>query len=283
MVFHNTSEQCYNWLKNQPSVKEESLTDWLLYDVSANNSLVYYKTFTRNEEATNGTDWEWWILTNEYSTTKAYRFLVQAKKLKSNGADNYPLVTYSNKNGFQIDLLIAEAKERNALPLYAYYSCCSPNFVEQCKNINYISPSTLNWCKQCINGCFFTSAFELYENVFNSSRRKITEQELINFSFGLSLLDIIWHSPNNSMKLLHKLNEHFIEASNLQLCNYPEKQCGFSRDYKDVPLYVKTIIEHKQEDLSWLENEFRYEIGTLAGVLIIDNRLQEKQNRNQLK
>ena len=61
MVFHDASEYCYNWLKKQPFVKEESLTDWILYNVSEHNSNVYYKAFTRNEESKNGVDWEWWI------------------------------------------------------------------------------------------------------------------------------------------------------------------------------------------------------------------------------
>ena len=49
MVFHNTSRYCYEWLDKQPSVKEESLTDWLLYNVSNLSPKVYYKAFTRNE------------------------------------------------------------------------------------------------------------------------------------------------------------------------------------------------------------------------------------------
>lgn len=31
MTFHEVSEYCFNWLNSQPHVKEESLTDWLLY------------------------------------------------------------------------------------------------------------------------------------------------------------------------------------------------------------------------------------------------------------
>ncbi len=66
-------------MKNQPHVKEESITDWLLYDISKNNSNIYYHAFTRNEESLNGTDWEWWILTNDIYSNIAYRFLIQAK------------------------------------------------------------------------------------------------------------------------------------------------------------------------------------------------------------
>ena len=37
MVFHEVSRECLEWMEKQPSVKEESLTDWLLYEVSKKN------------------------------------------------------------------------------------------------------------------------------------------------------------------------------------------------------------------------------------------------------
>lgn len=267
MIFHDASRYCYDWLKAQSFVKEESLTDWLLYYISNHNRNVYYKAFTRNEEASNGSDWEWWILTDEFSTTKAYRLLVQAKKLKPNSNDNYPLVTYSNKNGFQIDLLIAEARTRNALPLYAYYSCCLPNIDEQCKNINYISDAMLKWCENCVNGCFLTSAFALHKNVFSNPRRKIVDQELIDASFGLSLLDFIWGEPGKASSLLSEFNNHFKDLNNDK-----NNWSGIQHNYKDLPVYVKTLIERREEDLSWLDREFHHEIGILSGVVIVDNR-----------
>lgn len=133
MSFHDVSSECRSWINSQPCVKEESLTDWLLYTFSAKSNKIFCKTFTRNEEAHTEADWEWWFSTN----VKAYRFLVQAKKLRPN-ADNYPLSHYGNKNGLQIDLLIESAIRRCAMPLYAYYSNPEPQFPEQVKNFNFI-------------------------------------------------------------------------------------------------------------------------------------------------
>ena len=56
MIFHSISEECYIWLQKQPNVKEESLTDWILYTTSQRIDKFYYKAFTRNEEAYNGAD-----------------------------------------------------------------------------------------------------------------------------------------------------------------------------------------------------------------------------------
>ena len=65
MLFHDCSSQIYWWLKKQRHVKEESLTDWLLYQVSEKCPDIYYQAFTKHEEAENGCDWEWWILTSD--------------------------------------------------------------------------------------------------------------------------------------------------------------------------------------------------------------------------
>ena len=65
MMFHYFSEYIYNWINRQNHVKEESLTDWLLYEISQQCDFIYYQAFSRHEEAQNGSDWEWWILTTE--------------------------------------------------------------------------------------------------------------------------------------------------------------------------------------------------------------------------
>lgn len=40
MVFHDVSRECLNWMEKQLNVKEESLTDWLLYEVSKQTNFV---------------------------------------------------------------------------------------------------------------------------------------------------------------------------------------------------------------------------------------------------
>lgn len=65
------------WIDGQPEVKEESISDWLLFDMSQKIRRIVSKSFTRHEEAKlTGADWEWWIL---YSNV-AYKFRVQAKR-----------------------------------------------------------------------------------------------------------------------------------------------------------------------------------------------------------
>ena len=154
MVFNEVSRECLNWMEKQSNVKEESLTDWLLYEVSKKTNKFCYHAFKRNEEATIGADWEWWVLTTDsQGRIGAFRFLIQAKKLWR-GRDNYPLISYSNKNGMQIDLLLEEARKRNAIPLYMYYSVGKPELIEQIKFFSDIPPGILEWCRECKNGAF---------------------------------------------------------------------------------------------------------------------------------
>ena len=268
MSFHNSSEYCYEWLKNQPCVKEESLTDWLLYNASKSCSKVFYRAFARNEEAHNGADWEWWIIVDKPYGTRAYRLLVQAKKLRA-GGDNYPLVTYSNKNGMQIDLLIKEAKKRNALPLYAYYSCCHPDINQQLKNVKYVPESLLKKCAGYLDGCFLTSAFDLHKNIFCHPRRKLNEQELINSSFGLSAFDDILNKTKRSKRFLNCLNNLYLHSDDSE----GDSRRGIEYYEQILPEYVKSLMDGwGQENLLMVESQFRYDLEPLAGIVIIDAR-----------
>src|SRR6056297_1942797 len=106
-----------SWISAQASVGEESITDWLLYDLSAKvGSLKYFK-FTKHQEARKtGADWEWWFVGNQLSL----RMRIQAKRLRY-GADAYPSLAYANQHGLQIDKLLNDAHSNNSLAFYALY------------------------------------------------------------------------------------------------------------------------------------------------------------------
>ena len=265
MIFHKISEECYEWLTKQKNVKEESLTDWMLYEIAKRVPIIKYKAFTRNEEAYNGSDWEWWVLVNTSAhETVGYRFLVQAKKIKTD-KDNYSGIAYCNTNGLQIDLLIHNAINTGAMPLYAYYSCTQPELSEQVKNLSFIDDTILFWCEDCMNGCFISSAFDVKGYVFDSPRRRIDDIELLNRSIKLSILDWIW--DNSFIELLDNLNSHFIHNSSLNQ--------SIRHRYRNIPYYVRALVENKVENYSgndWIEAEYSSQISHLSGVSIIDLR-----------
>lgn len=282
MIFHEISRECYDWLNKQPNVKEESLTDWLLYQASIRSNRVFYKSFTRNEESHIGADWEWWILIEDICGLSAYRLLIQAKKLKKS-EDNYKSITYGNKNGMQIDLLLSSAIKRQALPLYAYYICSHPDIKEQLKNFSFVDEHIIRWCEGCTNGVYLSSASSIRKRVIEQPKRKITEKELVNNSLGLSLLDLLFKgnfdSKNNPSDFFDILNKHYSDLYriNMQRNNdyhteYAYEHIGFKYSYKRFPRYLTAILQNQGQNIDRLEDEFHRELEDLSGVAVIDAR-----------
>jgi len=274
LVFHQCSAFIYEWLLKQAHVKEESLTDWLLYDISSSNPNIYYKAFSRHEESENGADWEWWILTTDplyKDKYNGYRFLVQAKKLWPNNQDNYSLLSYGNKNGFQIDLLLNEARYRNAYPLYMFYTTTQPDITEQIKNIQFIQEETLRWCEDCNNGCFLLDAGSISEILFNLPRHKIFDTEIVNHSWKLSLLDKLFQDRSKSGHLLNEFNQRLIQLGGMD-SKYNGGGYGIKHSSRGIPNYLKFFVEHQGQDLGWLEREMKFEIKEIGGLAVIDLR-----------
>ena len=158
-----------HWVERQ-SVNEESLTDWLLYDLSLKMPNLYYKEFTRFEEARKtGADWEWWFVFRKHSI----KLRIQAKKLKAN-FNNYPSLAYSNNYGLQIEKLINDSDSKNFIPLYAFY-------VSQVKKTacgNHITDE----------GVYLSDAIRLYRIFIQANGTSAAADDLLNLSTPLSCL-----------------------------------------------------------------------------------------------
>jgi len=110
------------WIEKQPEVKEESLTDWLLFELSRRIPRIRYKSFSRHEESrVTGADWHWWFVFDRFS----FQIRVQAKRLKASG-NSRPAILYPRGTCDQITKLIDDAKAHNYLPLYAFYAAGAP-------------------------------------------------------------------------------------------------------------------------------------------------------------
>ncbi len=110
------------WIEKQPEVKEESLTDWLLFELSRRIPRIRYKSFSRHEESrVTGADWHWWFVFDRFS----FQIRVQAKRLKGSG-NCRPAILYPRGSCDQIKKLLDDAKANNYLPLYAFYSSGAP-------------------------------------------------------------------------------------------------------------------------------------------------------------
>lgn len=280
-MFHNCSAYIKDWLLQQPHVKEESLTDWLLFEISQNPA-IYYKAFSRHEESRNGADWEWWILTpDRMSTTysnsySAYRFFVQAKKLLSDGRDNYPNLHYGNRNGLQIDLLTENAKLHHAFPMYMYYSTSEPELKEQKKNLRFVDALTLEWCAKCHNGCFLSNAYDVYDLLFSKGRKQLIDIEMLNHSYKISLLDKLFKIPAGDMERLFsifnsKIIEYFAVNSNSK-SYFTQGVYGIKHYGKGIPDYLSLFVKRHNENLAWFESEMDHYLPDVGGIGVIDLR-----------
>jgi len=100
---------------------EESVTDFFLLNfrklVTRNLDI---KSFTRQAESINGSDWEWeWWLTGPSKQWLGMR--IQAKIISAS-TDSYEHLHYAPKGVAQVERLINEAHKYSKIPLYCLYS-----------------------------------------------------------------------------------------------------------------------------------------------------------------
>jgi hypothetical protein len=275
MLFHEPTRIIYDWIQQQPNVKEESITDWLLFELSRNCRQLRYYAFTRHEEMRNDADWEWWVLTSRY----AYRFRVQAKKLKPK-ADNYSSICYSNVNGLQIDLLLENAERDDAFPLYIFYSAVeqdATSFLE-----HYPVPKLMemiDWCKSCASGAYSAPASLVYDEVLAKPKQIISANSLVDNSIKLSTLDLVLQQPNGQTinseveKLLNSLSKHHKSKG---VFRYEYEKGNNQYLSGTIPHWLAYILrEGQQSDMKmsdWFEGEFRHQLPDVSGVVVLDLR-----------
>ena len=211
------SNYVMNWISKQSDVGEESLTDWLLCAISEKIQRVTYKAFTRHQEANlTGADWEWWFLYPQ----KAYKLLVQAKKLRTS---NYSYINRKTKKSGvrQIDRLINYSKSHNFLPLYVFYT--NNNNVNKC-------------CKNSTNtdGIIITNSFYIDNLIKQRKNKSITEQDILIASLPLSCFFCC--------------NDANIDFSRFILPFAPSDNPKLG-EYDRIPFYVQEILREGNRDI----------------------------------
>ena len=296
--FHYVSKDTYSWIRNQAYVKEESITDRILYELNSNNPYVICHEFKRNEEALNGADWEWWLLfdnpfethdfyndTQSLSNTVAYRFRIQAKKLLADNKDKNYVFRYANKNDFQIKLLIERAKEERAIPLYAFFSNASRESKEVSINLDGKEFLIDNVCSDCINGIYLLSATWAYDNHFKAIDHKSTSQDIVNESFPASILDLVLKSVHPDYCCLNDSYEYlYHDRKSLIWIQKALSETDYMYKHGEFPKYLSTLISQldyrneSEESISFYQDQIEYvEPEDVCGVGLIDCRREIKR------
>jgi hypothetical protein len=248
------SKEIRHWMTEQHEVKEESLTDWLLYQMMQIKNCTFYQ-FSRHQEAKIGADWEWFFRIRENVN---YKMRVQAKKIFP---DNYPHIAYSNKYGLQIETLLENALRTTSIPLYAFYTS-QPEYDDETTLIKKDE------------GVYITGANKLYTKFILHGRKKIEPIEIIEISktlscFFCSLLcgkkydfDVFFqdhYELENAKDIAKSLRKETSDNTILGRCD-------------KLPHYISYLLEHKNADISSFEEIFNDEIDGLNAILIFDFR-----------
>jgi len=243
-----SSKYIRNWLAGQPSVKEESLTDWLLYDVAKNSPNFLYRAFKRHEEARKtGADWEWWLL----FPTHNIRLRIQAKKLipKHN---HKPDIARTNKYGLQIDKLLKDSTATNSIPLYALYS----------------GNSTSSQCPNGIRGegVFIAGGNSIYANFITPGTKFISDSDLLALSNPLSCILCCPYSSSH----IDYFSRYYPDDSAV----LPDRPNDPIRGIHQIlPNYVDSFLENCRDGIpDWWEDEFKQDISDLEAMLVIELR-----------
>ncbi|MHC5598903.1 MAG: DUF6615 family protein [Nostoc sp.] len=249
---HETAGYIRLWLTKQPNVKEESLTDWLLFNLSNRVPNILYYAFNRHQEGRDtGADWEWWILFSRHNI----RFRVQAKKVSSTH-DNYPEIARTNRYGLQIDMLLNASKKDNAIPLYALYSSVSGDAM--CNNQQIVQN----------DGIFIAGGQQIYDT-FLGHRQKITATDLLKLSNPFSCFACCPFVTADGGGLRHFLEYYFqseITSSSLDLDS-------FRGLHDQRPRYLSSFLEYARDGIpEWWENEFQSELQDFNALLVYDFR-----------
>ena len=122
-AFENITKSVWNVLgdasKHDISFGETSISDMiLLYLIKLNNPQISIKQTKQNEEANFGTDWVWWIGSDDKGWVA---FAVQAKKYNTKN-DRYNSLAHKVKGISQSDILKSYSDSIQAVPIYALYN-----------------------------------------------------------------------------------------------------------------------------------------------------------------
>ena len=256
-VVKDTSLFVRRWIEKQPSVKEETITDWLLFTISEKIPKVTYKLFTRSEEARiTGADWEWWFVYPTYS----FKMRVQAKKLFPN-KDNYPGIAHTNQYGLQIDKLLDDAAMKNYAPFYAFYTAESGDVL----------------CKEKINdeGVYMAGANNIYKTFIGGGKRQVQSSDALALSVALSCFFGCPLMVDSSEKESFAFFRRYFIDNILRNQNESDDDSSIQNTlglYSEAPNYVSILLKNKENIPGWWESEFSHDLEGANAIMIYDGR-----------
>ncbi len=254
------------WIRRQPAVKEESITDWILYDVSEKINGMVYRAFSRHQEARQtGADWEWWFLFPDFSA----KMRVQAKKVDP-ANDNYASIAHTNRYGLQIQRLLQDSQNKDFMPFYAFYTALKERTM---------CPKTVN-----DEGVFMAGGNRVYTDFIQDGKNRVMASDILSRCVALScfLCCPLNSEDRGNRGFIRFLSRYYTSEIGIR----PEEEVDpLEREeirgiYRKVPGYVASFVEHAREGLpDWWEEEFRGYIEGVNSLIVYDARGEKQPNK----
>lgn len=244
--FRNNSDYIYKWFQSKRNVKEETFTDWMLFNLSQNLSNFNYREYTRHEEnATSGADFDFWLIENSNYLV----FRIQAKKLMRSG-NHYKTITYPNQTSNQINLLISSS----SLPIRPFYLFYNNNtFNARCSRYN--------------TGTLLASAQEIQNTLLTEGNTRLSRQKLTNLCIPLECLFCcpLSSHPNNRLQGISDVIRQYFPTTVIE-------------DYQSdrLPNYVKDALNKEISDEQWIERYGQNNKNQIKYIAVIDLKFNEK-------
>ena len=256
------SSELADWLRKQPSVGEESLTDWLLHRMSATVPWIRYLKFTRHEEGTSsGADWEWWLLGDLISLG----IRIQAKRLDGLG-DAYPHLAYANRYGLQVEMLLESANQQNLLPLYAVYH-------QHYGTAPSLCPNTASHSASLANGALLADAETWYQRYIKPGRSKLPPAALLPESCPLTCLFCCGMPSDTSP---NRINDLVSYIQRTLRGTVPDQ--SLPGVYDEPPDHVTAVLgADADEPPIWIQEKYADRLRGVNALLVFDMRRQEEE------
>ncbi|MFC1925913.1 hypothetical protein ACFLW2_04365 [Chloroflexota bacterium] len=268
---YKSSQFIGNWIHRQLYVREESLTEWLLFDMSENIRGVYYQSFSGLEEARRTrADWEWWFLFSGF----CFAMRVKAKKLHP-AADNYPGIAHTNIYGLQIEKLLDDAARGNFMPFYVFYTD---------QRAEVMCPNQRN-----DEGVFVAGGQKIYDTFMSGPREQVMAADVLRHTLSLSCF-VCCPLVSGAGSFMQAESGELDGGDRWRssIINYyrSELSPGFGDEKtsipeyenipgmrKEVPHYVESFVGLRGKRLpDWWEHEFSGDIEGTNALLVYDLR-----------
>jgi len=261
------SDEVKNFMLNVPDVKEESITDYLVWkwrELDARFKFINVSTFTRHEESkTSGADFELelWLVGSRFH----FPLIFQAKKFVRQHGSYFNKLNYPAGTQAQLKMLLAYAKTKNRLPFYAFYSVPDAKTRSMCRGHD---PSN--------TGIFMADAYTIKTFADGLHGKRISKNDLLKVS-----------NPFHCMFCcpLVQLGDYFTSYfSSLSNAAQP-------RENEHLPEYVNMILNEQRSEVSEQEtlpiiNKYGLRAFRAVGVYDMrnaDEELNQSFNQGVLK